>query len=187
MVFTGFYEHTIDAKNRLAIPSEIRKQLIAEANRRASDGETDGTVVVYVTPDPKTNALMIWPEARFAELAKMLDQSPRSLAEVLPFERTMFPLTARSEMDKQGRIRLSDFHLKQLVKLDSDVAVIGVNDHLEVWSRDAWMANLTQTLEQSPHLLMHPREALRNEPTPGSTAPGSQENPQQDDPSSNWH
>lgn len=164
MVFTGFYEHTIDAKNRLAIPSDIRKQLLAEANGRAVGGEGDGTVVVYVTPDPKNNALMIWPEARFAELARMLDQSPRKLAEVLPFERTMFPLTARSEMDKQGRIRLSDFHLKQLVKLDSEVAVVGVNDHLEVWSREAWMAQLTQTLQQKPHLLMHPREALRDEP-----------------------
>lgn len=162
MVFTGIYEHSIDAKNRLAIPSDIRKQLNAEANRRAAAGEGDGTVVVYVTPDPKTNVLMIWPEARFSELAQRLDQTPRSLAEVLPFERAMFPMTARSEMDKQGRIRLSEFHLKQLVKLDKDVAVVGVNDHLEVWSRDAWMAQLNQTV-QNPQLLMHPREALRDE------------------------
>lgn len=163
MVFTGIYEHSIDAKNRLAIPSDIRKQLIAEAIGGAVNGSGDSSVVLYVMPDLKSNVLMIWPESRFTELAKMLDQSPRSLREVLPFERTMFPLTARSEMDKQGRIRLSDFHLKQLVKLDNDVAVVGVNDHLEVWSRTAWMAHLTQTLEQSPQLLMHPREALRDE------------------------
>ena len=34
MLFTGSYEHTIDAKNRLAIPSAIRGEL---------DPETDGT------------------------------------------------------------------------------------------------------------------------------------------------
>ena len=163
MVFTGTYEHTIDTKNRLAIPSEIRKQLNADAALRATAGEGDGTVVLYMTPDQKNNVLMIWPEKTFDDWAVNLKKSTRSTSQMLPYEKLIFSISNRAEMDKQGRIRLSEKHLNDYVMLDNDVAVVGVNDHLEVWNRDAWTAYLTQTLQQNPDLQMHPHEAMRDE------------------------
>lgn len=45
MIFTGHYPHTLDAKNRVAIPSELRQRL------KERCGLTDEDAVwVYVTP-----------------------------------------------------------------------------------------------------------------------------------------
>ncbi len=155
MVFTGIYEHTIDAKNRLAIPSEIRKQLQA-------GHESQGKGCLYVTPDEARQALCVWPGDRFEQRAEQLDQSPRSPRELLPYERLFFSLASRTELDKQGRIRIAE-NLLQMTEMTGDVTVVGVNDHLEIWNREAWQAYMNQMLEQRPELLMHPRQAMRDE------------------------
>ena len=43
MIFTGYYEHTIDAKHRLAIPAKFRSRL---------DPQRDGTALVMVPGQP---------------------------------------------------------------------------------------------------------------------------------------
>ena len=51
MLFTGEYEHTIDAKQRLAIPSEIRARLDPKVHGQA----------FYLAPGANGH-LWLWPE-----------------------------------------------------------------------------------------------------------------------------
>lgn len=155
MVFAGTYEHTIDSKNRVAVPSDIRSQVRRRAN--VADGEP---VVFYVTLGQDHQALCLYTERDFERLAEALDQSERDPSEILPYENVYFSLAHRVEMDNAGRIRLPE-NLLRMTPLKSDIVLLGVKDHLELRDRNVWREHVERVLRENPSILMNPRQALR--------------------------
>ena len=153
MVFTGTYEHTIDLKHRVAVPSDVRRRL------QSADMNPDAPVFLYVTLG-ETDSLCLYAERDFEKRAEQLDDSQMDPDELLEYERLMFSLAARVEMDAQGRIRLPE-NLLKMSKLGTDVVLIGVKDHLEIRDRATWQAHVEQTLASDPKFLMNPRRAMR--------------------------
>lgn len=151
MVFTGTYEHSIDAKHRLAIPSDVRALLQGRVDR-------DQSTHLYVTLG-EGQALCLYTEEGFEQRAEELDHSELDPDQLLTYERLMFSLARRVELDKQGRVRLPD-NLLSKAGLGSDVVLIGVKDHLEVRDRVAWQEHVQQMLELQPQILMNPRRAM---------------------------
>ena len=155
MVFTGTYEHSIDSKNRLAIPSEIRGQVAKAAAGRSPKNE----IHLYVTLG-EGQALCLYTEEDFEKRAAELDHSELEPQDLLAYERLMYSLARRVELDKQGRVRLPE-NLLALSRLGADVVLMGVKDHLEIRDRQTWQAHVQQKLAQEPHLLVNPRQAMR--------------------------
>ena len=153
MVFTGTYEHTIDAKNRLAIPSDIRALL------QDGPGSANESVYLYVTLG-EGNALCLYTQRGFEKRAEELDGSELDSDRLLAYERIFFSLARRVEVDKQGRIRLPESLLK-MTHLDTDIVLIGVKDHLEVHDRQSWHSHIQQMLSAQPQILMNPRRAMK--------------------------
>ncbi len=149
MLFTGTYEHAIDAKQRLAIPAEIRERL---------DPERDGEALYVVVGEGPT--LCLYTERGFEKRAEELDHSELDPEDVLIYEQMFFSLARRVEVDKQGRVRLPE-QLLSMVDLERDVVLIGVKDHLEVHDREQWYERRRKMLESRPNLLMNPRRAMR--------------------------
>lgn len=160
MVFTGTYEHTIDTKNRLAIPADIRSQVQREV------GATEGDAVFMYVTLGDDQALSLYTEQGFEQRARELDSSELDAEELLAYERLLFSLARRVEIDRQGRVRLPENLLKQ-AGLESEVVLLGVKDHLEVRSRRAWQEHVQRMLRERPQLLMNPRRAMRK----GTTKP----------------
>lgn len=153
MVFTGTYEHTIDAKHRLAIPSEVRDLIYAAAGKRAK------TVFLYVTLG-EGQSLYLYTEDRFDQRAAELIGSQLDPDQLLVYERMWFSLARRVELDGAGRIRLPE-NLIRRAGLGNEVVLLGNNDHLEIRDRDKWNAYLEQALAEQSHLLiMNPRRAI---------------------------
>ncbi len=98
MVFTGTYEHTIDAKNRLAIPADIRARILEEAGKQAGE-----PVLLYVTMG-ENGALCIYTRAMFEKRSAELEQSELEPEKLLPYERLWFSLSRDVELDQQGRL-----------------------------------------------------------------------------------
>lgn len=155
MVFTGTYEHSIDAKNRLAIPSDLRAQILEEERGR----QTDKPPCLYVTLG-EGQALCLYTQGRFEQRAAELDNSQLEAEQLLAYERLMFSLARRVELDQQGRVRLPE-NLLAMTGLKSDVVLIGVKDHLEIRDRQTWQAHVRQILADQPQILMNPRRAMR--------------------------
>lgn len=167
MLFTGTFEHAIDAKQRLAIPSEVRDSIRPEV-----DGQSMYAVIGQGLPPPppevqdggqpagSSKALCLYTEQGFKQRADELDHSELHPDEVLTYERMMFPLARKVEIDKQGRVRLPE-NLLKLAELDKDVVLLGVKDHLEIHDRNRWNAYLTQMLTQRPELLRNPRQLMK--------------------------
>ena len=115
---TGQYQHTIDAKGRLFIPSKIREEL----------GET-----FYVTmgTDP---CLSVYSDASWARFTEKFESLPYSRNKAM---RPIFANAAKCEPDAQGRILLPQ-KLRAYAGLEKDVTVIGVSNRAEIWDAERW-------------------------------------------------
>src|SRR6266478_589869 len=101
-VLYGSYELTIDEKNRLLVPSEIRRQLNAER-----DGEA---FFLIVGPNRKT---WFYPEKYYEELVNKQEPEIVPAEDALMFDQMNFALASRVEWDKQGRVLINDKTLRR--------------------------------------------------------------------------
>lgn len=147
MLFTGEYEHSIDAQQRLAIPSDIRARL---------DAAAAGTAL-YLVPGPN-GAVWLWPEATFEAMVGAMDQSLLPADEMMEFDELFFSLAERVEMDKAGRIRVPE-RLKTLGGLGQSVVILGVRDHLELRDSEQWAARRAEKLAKQNEIMLRARQA----------------------------
>jgi MraZ protein len=129
MLLTGTYPRVLDEKHRLALPRRVREQL----------GEP---ATLYITPGPD-QCLWLYTQPALEQLAARLDQSPATDAEARVFRRLYFAQTEAVEVDRSGRILVSD-RLLQFGNLTHEVVLIGVRDHLELWDAQKWQRYLTE-------------------------------------------
>jgi MraZ protein len=132
----GEYEHTLDDKNRLTLPARFRQDFV--------DGIVvtrgmDGCLFAYTRGDWDTLVA-----GRLGGLDPLSKEGRR-------MQRFFFSGAAETELDKQGRVGLPAA-LLQHAKLDRDVVVAGVHDHLEIWDRDAWRRELAEVEGSAEHV-----------------------------------
>ena len=157
MVFTGTYEHAIDAKSRLAIPSDIRREL----QRGLGTAEGDGVALYCVLGGP--DVLCLYTEPGYQRLAEELRQSGVDPMELLEYEEVFYANSKRIEMDSAGRIRLPE-NLLQQTGLAGEVVIAGAGDHLKIRDRAAWKSRLESVLKDRPNMLVNPRMMLGKTP-----------------------
>ncbi|MGH2935192.1 MAG: division/cell wall cluster transcriptional repressor MraZ [Gaiellaceae bacterium] len=124
----GTHEHTIDDKSRLTLPAKCRGAF------------EDGVVLTRGIE----SCLLAYPkqdwERAFGSRLGALDPLR---GEARRIQRYFFANMVEDELDKQGRVGIPAV-LKEYAKLDRDVVVAGVNDHLEIWDRGAWRRELAE-------------------------------------------
>ena len=151
MLFTGEYDHTIDAKHRLAIPSEIRACLDPEVHGQG----------FYLGPGPN-GALWLWPSRTFEQMSAALDQTLLPAEEMMEFEELLFSQTRRLELDKTGRIRLPE-PMIQRFNLGSKITILGIKDHLELRDTKQWRERRGQSLGRHAEIMLRARQALKEQ------------------------
>jgi MraZ protein len=130
-MFLGRFDHVLDEKGRLAIPARFRSDL------------QDGMVITRGTD----RCLYIFPLGAWQEIASRLDALPLGDANARNLRRAAFAAAEPAELDKQGRVVLSE-RLRGYANLRSSVAVVGMNSYIEVWDLEAWETLETQVEEQ---------------------------------------
>lgn len=128
MLLTGTHPRTLDGKKRVALPRRVREQL----------GEPE---TLFITPGPD-QCLWLYTQAGLEQLAAKLDQAPAADAEARVFRRLYFAQTEAVDVDRSGRVLISD-RLTQFAGLQHEVVLIGVRDHLELWDNQRWQRYLT--------------------------------------------
>ena len=118
----GEYEHTLDSKGRLAIPARFRSQI----GHGAVLSKGMGSCLSLYT-------LERW-EERSNELVTHMASD-----ELRDFERRIYPSACEVELDGQGRI-VVPAKLRSYAKLETNVTIIGVRDHMEIWDRKTWQS-----------------------------------------------
>ena len=126
-MFMGKYNHTIDPKGRLSIPSKYRDILGDEFV--VSKG-MDGCLFVYAIEDWKTF------EEKLASL-------PLINVEARQFARFFLSGAQYVTVDKQGRILMPQ-DLREFAGLEKDVVLAGMGGRMEIWSLEKWNENSGQ-------------------------------------------
>lgn len=122
MAFRGRHEHSLDAKDRLTIPSRLRVELA-------------GGVVVAASFDP---CIEIWPAAAFADYARRVEGGLNPLSSKARLIRRRIHSAAQDEnLDSAGRVRIPK-HLVEHAALEGTCVIAGADSHLEVWSLERW-------------------------------------------------
>ena|SRR5579864_541372 len=133
-MFLGEYEHTLDAKGRLAIPARFRSQM----GRGAVLSKGMGSCLsLYPLED--------W-EIKSNELVKSMTGD-----ELRDFERRIYPSACEVELDAQGRV-VVPVKLRAYAKLEVNVTIAGVRDHVEIWDQEIWQAYQERLANGDEHI-----------------------------------
>jgi MraZ protein len=132
----GEYEHTIDDKNRVTLPAKFR-QAFADGVVLARGLES--CVEAYSRRD--------WAD----RVERRLDALDPLSGEARAMRRFTFSGASDEELDKQGRVTIPPTLVRHAA-LEREVVVIGVQDHLEIWDRAAWRAQLAELEGSAPHV-----------------------------------
>ncbi len=132
----GSFEHRLDSKSRLVLPSKFRDKL--------------GDVVVVALGMNRCVSLYSkgeWDKffKRFTSDSFWEDEEARR------FQRVMLSSAEDFVLDGAGRVRIPDF-LKNYASLNQDVIIVGLNDHAEVWDKALWGEFLEKELENMDKL-----------------------------------
>ncbi len=141
MLFTGHSEHTIDAKQRLAIPAKYRNQW---------DVERDGSAW-YCVPWP-TGHLRLFTETTFQQLANQAESSLTPGEEEADLESDFYGFAERIEPDSAGRINVPNSHI-ELLGLPQEVVIVGARTRLEVHPRERWKEAAAERFRRLPDLV----------------------------------
>lgn len=117
----GEYHHNLDDKGRIIIPSKLREEL----------GEN-----IIVTRGLE-DCLFIYSEKEWSLIVSKLKTLPFTKTDARKFTRMFLSGATVAEFDKQGRIKLTN-PLIDYASLEKECVIIGVNDRLEIWSKEKW-------------------------------------------------
>lgn len=124
--FMGEYNHTVDTKGRVIVPSKFREQL---GDDFVVTRGLDHCLYVYAYPEWKA----------FEEKLQAL---PLTNTNARTLSRFFLAGATTCEVDKQGRILLPSV-LRVFAKIDKEAVLVGVGDRVEIWSKELWNASNT--------------------------------------------
>lgn len=120
-MFIGEYQHAIDTKNRMIIPSKFRDEL--GSNFILTKG-LDGCLYAFTLNEWKA-------------LEEKLKSLPLTSKDARAFVRFFFSGANEIEIDKQGRALVPQT-LLEYAQIKKDIVSIGVSTRIEVWSKEKW-------------------------------------------------
>ena len=123
-MFMGEYNHTVDTKGRLIIPSKFREQLGEE----------------FIVTKGLDGCLFVFPQDEWQAFEEKLRTLPLTQKGARQFTRFFVAGATPCELDKQGRILLPAT-LREFAGLGKDVVLAGMLNRIEIWSKDKWTEN----------------------------------------------
>lgn len=119
-MFVGTFEHSLDDKGRVVLPSTFRPHLAEKAYLAQFDA-----------------CLGLWTETGFQDVADRLTEKIRSGQAPQDAMRAFAANAAEVKPDSQGRITIPP-RLRSFAGLDREVVVIGASDRIEIWDAARW-------------------------------------------------
>lgn len=120
-MFIGEYQHTLDDKSRIIIPSKFREDLGYE----------------FVMTKGLDDCLFVYPKNEWKILEEKLKTLPLTSRDARAFIRFFFSGATECMLDKQGRV-IVPANLREHAKIIRDAIIIGVSTRIEIWSKEEW-------------------------------------------------
>jgi len=76
--------------------------------------------------------------------------------DAMKVERLLYGLSMQVELDKQGRLLLSE-KIRKRAGLGTDLVLVGIEDHIEIWNLATWEEYRTENLPAVQQQIMKSR------------------------------
>jgi MraZ protein len=121
MVFQGEFDHSVDDKGRVIIPTRFRSSL---GERFYMTKGLGGCIFVYT-------------ESAYKELSETLSKQRQLDEHTMRLQR--FFTSTEASVDSQGRVAIPS-KLREYAKIgeQGDVVIVGTGERLEIWSGESW-------------------------------------------------
>lgn len=117
----GEYEHSLDAKGRLIMPSKLREDI----------GEK------FIITKGLDGCLFGFSKQEWTNFEEKLKTLPLTNKNARDFIRFFLSGATECEIDKQGRF-LIVANLRQYASMEKEVVIIGVGTRIEIWNKQKW-------------------------------------------------
>mgnify|MGYP003804583557 CR=1 FL=1 len=126
IMFMGEYHHNLDDKSRLVIPANFRYEL---GNK-------------FIITRGLEKCLYVYSETEWQGIVNKLKELPFTKKDARTFIRSFFSGATTCEIDKSGRIVLTEPQT-DYANISKECVVIGASDRVEIWSQDNWNKELS--------------------------------------------
>jgi MraZ protein len=147
-ILCGEYELTIDDKNRLLIPSDVRK---------AVDQKHDGNGFFIIIGD--NGKPWLYPDKFYEAIVNQAPSEMLSPEVLRDYDLVNFANANRVSVDKQGRILLPERVLRR-TNTERSITLLGARNHLQIWNRTDWEKHFEIARTQRSELAARARLAL---------------------------
>ena len=130
-MFRGRFEHSIDAKGRVSIPSKFREVLSTNYDERLIITNFD-------------NCLWAYPNHEWQQIEERVASLPQFKPEVKALQRVFISAATECPLDKQGRILIPST-LREYAGIQKDLVFVGMTKRVEIWSVERWQKIFTQS------------------------------------------
>ncbi len=137
-MFIGEYHHTIDEKGRIIIPAKFRDSL----------GDQ------FIITRGIEACLFVYSLENWAKITNKLSALPFTKKDARTFNRFFLSGATDVELDKQGRVNISQ-PLIDYAGLLKDCVVVGTGDRLEIWSQESWNGFFDSTKDNMSDIADH--------------------------------
>ena len=120
-MFIGEYEHTVDVKGRIIMPSKLRENI----------GEK------FIITKGLDKCLFAYSKSEWTNFEEKLKTLPLTNKNARDFVRFFLSGAVECEIDKQGRF-LVPANLRTYANIDKEIVIIGVGTRLEIWDKSSW-------------------------------------------------
>jgi MraZ protein len=121
----GEYQHSLDKKGRLIIPSKFREILTEKYEEK------------FVITRGLDKCLFLYPPDEWREIERKIKSMSMFKSEARIFKRFLVSGAVECVLDKQGRIMIPS-NLRQHACIERDVVLIGVAEKIEIWGKENW-------------------------------------------------
>ena len=120
-MFSGEFQHSLDAKGRVIIPAKFREQL----------GEK------FIVTKGLDQSLFVFSGSEWEKFYEKLSTLPMNNPNTRAFSRRFLAGAVECEPDKQGRVLLPP-NLREYAGITGDVTITGSGNKAEIWSTEVW-------------------------------------------------
>ncbi len=145
-MFIGEYQHNLDSKGRIIIPSRFRDELNA----------------TFILTRGLDGCLTIYSLKQWDKLFEEIDKLPTTKKAARQYIRMLTSTATECTLDNQGRIQIPSF-LSKPVNITKECVIIGANDHIEIWDKDAWEEYYTTASQSFEEVAENLSDLLNNE------------------------
>ena len=126
-MFLGEYQHSLDAKGRVILPSKFRARL------------DRGCVIAR----HRDGCLAVYPIEEFENIADRLGDMDMSSQQARDTSRVVFAGASEQTPDSQARVTIPE-PLRRYAELERDVMVAGGGKRFEIWDLTKWQTRMQQ-------------------------------------------